>query len=240
MRERRCARPARGNPACRRAAASRNQSSFSAPARRGVAVVVPVDRRRLELRRELLHREHAPGVGDRRVPVAALLAPEAPRTSRGMSSRHAGRRASASSAAVRVLVGGDHQPPQRVGALGREAHGRALEVEPRAQDLLGLRQRARRVAAASAGARGRRTSRSPPRSATGSARSRCCRASSARRAAVARERFHRRDLADREVGRRQRASTRTTRPSTKPASAAHIRSRALRDRAAGLVGDRST
>ena len=99
---------------------------------------------------------------------------------------------------------GDHQPPQRVGAFGGEAHRRALEVQARAQDLLRFRQALRRARHAPAGAAAPRASRSPRTSATGSAR--CAMAVSMRcaRPRVARQRIDGRELADREVGGRQR------------------------------------
>ena len=42
--------------------------------------------------------------------------------------------------AVGINVGRGHQPPPVVAAFGREAHGRALQVQAGAQDGLGLRQ----------------------------------------------------------------------------------------------------
>ena len=55
----------------------------------------------------------------------------APRTRRPTSSRQSGSSSTASSARFALTSADDHQPPQRVGALGRERHDRALEVEPR-------------------------------------------------------------------------------------------------------------
>ena len=151
--------------------------------------------------------------------------PSAPRTSRGMSSRHAGRSITPSSMRLAFESVGDHEPPQRIAALGGEAHRRALEVEPRAQDLrapVELRRRACGTPACAQDAdpveHGRRRPRDSARCVMLSSMSGCA-------SAIARQRLDRRELADREVRGRQRANRGRCAPSTKPVSACSMRAR---------------
>ena len=137
-------RAARRAPAPSRAGARR-------PPR--VAVRGARDRRRLERARELLDRERAPRVRDRRVPGAAALAPERAaheprqvvaatgRARRGDRTRRSG-----------VGVGGRHQPPETVAASrwrsrawcpGRSG-GRAGSARPRRAARRGRDARASR------------------------------------------------------------------------------------------------
>ena len=103
------------------------------------------DRRRLELRRELVERERAPEVGRRRQPGAAALAREA-------ADDHARqlvlpRRVveHGEDQARRVGIGAVHQPPPEVALLGAELERRAGVGEAAAQDLLRLVEAARAI-----------------------------------------------------------------------------------------------
>ena len=136
------------------------------------------------------------------------MRPSVPRTRRGMSSCHAGASMQREQQPVGVRVGGDHQPPQRVALLGGEAHRRALEVQARAQDLLGRASCARRAAAASAA---RLSTRYQSITAEVGHRFGSIAMLSSHfgveRFLAPRQRFERRDLADREIRGRQRANS---------------------------------
>ena len=96
------------------------------------------DRGALECRAKFLQSQNAPGVRHCGSPMRMLLSAE--RTARHARHvvtpvrfiQHQQQRA------YRVDITVDHQPPQRIVALGRKSHRAALEVQSRAQDLQGL------------------------------------------------------------------------------------------------------
>ena len=97
-------------------------------------------RLRFELRGEFLHREHAPRIRHRRVPVAALLAAERAAHQARDVLLPTGVIQERQQHAVGVDVAGNHQPPQVIQAFGGESHCRALEIQARSHDLPGLGQ----------------------------------------------------------------------------------------------------